>query len=349
MKITQLMLAKGFGGAERYYVDLSRALADAGHQVQAVCHRRFSGRAQLENCPGIQLDAFPVLGWWDLLAQHRMAAVIRRFNPDVMHAHLARAAYLGGRIRNQLQVPLAVKTHNYVDLKYYRNIDLFLPTTRDQGRYLQDHGIARDSIEVLPNFSALPAVAGIEPFTDQAPPRIFGALGRMVRKKGFDILLRAFAGFLEQGGDGELHIGGDGPDKPLLTETIRRLDLKDRVHLYGWVDDVAAFLSGIDVFVLPSLDEPFGIVILEAMARGKPIISTRTQGPSEILSPATAVLAETGNVQAIRDAMLEIQHDPQGASDRAEAALRLFRQHYAGDRVVPALIELYRRMARPLS
>ncbi len=344
MKVSQLMLAKGFGGAERYFVDLSLALADLGHEVQAICHHRFQGRELLARDPRIRLHTVSVLGWWDPLARYQVARAVARFGPQLMHAHLARAACIGGNVARRLRIPLAVKTHNYVDLKYYRDVDLFLPTTRDQRRYLLEQGIAPDRIEVLPNFSSLPPVTEDGLAASGGRPSVrFGTLGRMVKKKGFDLLIRAFHAALDQGLDAHLVIGGDGPERARLEQMIRDLDCVDRVTLSGWVDDAATFLSAIDVFVLPSLDEPFGIVVLEAMARGRIIISTRTQGPSEILDDSTACLVDAGDVPQLTSAMLNA-----ATADGAALARRgwqKFRAQYSKEQVVPRLIKHYHSLA----
>ena len=96
------------------------------------------------------------------------------------------------------------------------------------------------------------------------------ALGRFVKKKGFDTLLEAFAS-LRKESNVKLTIGGDGPERNALKQLAMDLDISDKVEFVGWVEDVAEFLSGSDLFVLPSREEPFGIVILEAMAVGIPL------------------------------------------------------------------------------
>jgi len=257
----------------------------------------------------------------------------------LMHAHLARAAYIGGKVRRRTGIPLAVKTHNYVDLKYYRDVDRFLPTTADQRRYLIEHGIAASRIQVVPNFSSLNAVD--EAGSIDTGPIVFGSFGRMVAKKGFSQLIDAFKQALDAGIDARLVIGGDGVEREALVRRIAGHGCAERIELCGWISDAAAFLDSIDVFVLPSLDEPFGIVVLEAMARGKVIISTRTQGPSEVLTGADAFLVNTGDVDALAGALREAAANPDEASKKAARALQKFKHTYAKDVVVPQLLAHY--------
>ncbi len=103
------MLAKGFGGAERYFVDLSLVLADDGHQLQVICHRDFKEINCLAHKPGITVESFPVVGWWDVFSLRKMRKAINHFKPDIVHAHLARGAYMAGKICLKNKTPLVVK------------------------------------------------------------------------------------------------------------------------------------------------------------------------------------------------------------------------------------------------
>lgn len=344
MKITQLMLTKGFGGAERYFLDLSLALADAGFEVQTVCHSLFQKRDFLARDPRIRLTAVNVRSTWDPWARFQITREVRAFAPDLIHAHLARGARLGGRVAHKLGLPCTVKIHNYVNLKYYRHVDHFIATTTDQQSYLIRHGIPPSRIVVIPNFSSmLPA----DCVRDRIPSEpVFVTLGRMVTKKGFELLLDAFARYLASGDRSRLLIGGQGPNHPALIEHTRRLGIGDQVEFSGWVDDVGAFLARGDVFILPSLDEPFGIVVLEAMAAGLPIIATRTQGPREILDDSTAYFVPIGDSEALKNALHEAVSNPEATLAKASAALQRFRSHYAKNAVIPRIVALYQSLTR---
>jgi glycosyltransferase involved in cell wall biosynthesis len=339
MKITQLMLAKGFGGAERYFVDLSSILAEHGHEVQVVCHRDFQEMDRLTGIPGTTVESFTVAGWWDLFALKKMRKAIERFEPDIVHAHLARGAYMAGKICQKNEIPLVVKTHNYVDLKYYKNVDIFITTTRDQQKYLVRQGVSPEKTKVIPNFSRLPAVETVSRHVND--PLVIASCGRMVEKKGFHILLKALDKVIESGARVSLRLGGDGEEKPSLLDLSETLGLNNQVEFCGWIDSISDFLEEADIFVLPSLDEPFGIVVLEAMARGTPLISTRTQGPSEILDEETSYLVETGSVDALAKALSIAISDKEGRLKKAEKALCVFNNAYSEKVVVPKIVQLY--------
>ncbi len=339
MRLTQVMLSKGFGGAERYFVDLSRALAAKGHQVQVICHSRFIGLPLLEH-PNIKICPIFFFASWDPFGARKLEQAIRNFGPAVIHTHLARAAHVAGRAAHKLQIPLVVKTHNYVDLKYYRRVDHFITTTEDQKRYLLDHRIDADHISVIPNFSSMPAIA--EPKTPDTTAPLLVSYGRMVHKKGFDVLLQALQQLHAAGLQTRLVLGGDGPELPGLRQLAQTLGVAHAVDFIGWVKTPGDLLDQADLFILPSRDEPFGIVVLEAMARGKMIVTTRTAGPIEILDDGTAWFADIGDADSLASAIQTACACPEG---RAQTALARFNTRYSEQAVVPRIEQLYRQLA----
>jgi glycosyltransferase involved in cell wall biosynthesis len=344
MKITQLMLTDGFGGAERHFLDLSLNLADRGYQVQAICHPKFSHKKTLTEHPNIQVATVNVLGSWDIFGAIRIQSAIKKFAPDIIHTHLARGAYLGGRAAKNLNIPCVVNLHNYVKLKYYRNVNAFIPATQDQKKHLEKHGISANQITVMPHFSLLPSIPA-----QTLPENIaikFVSLGRMVHKKGFDVLIQAFKAYLDAGFAGELVIGGSGVEKDTLSQLVTNLKIENQVKFSGWIEDVAAFLALGDVFVLPSRDEPFGIVVLEAMASGRPIITTKTQGPITILSEDNAYFTEIGDVASLTQAMIKLSQNKTLATQKAQLASNLYQSTYSANAVVPQVEAIYRQLVK---
>lgn len=342
MRICHVMLAKGFGGAERYFVDLSQELARRGHDVLAICHPSGVARERLGRMGGLEIATVRSLGIWDPFAARRLRVLIEAFRPDVVQVHLARAAHHAGSALRDTPVPLLSMTHNYVNIKYYGRVNKFLPATQDQAAYLRQCGVTAGRMQVVPNFSVLPALT---PPPDR-PPAIV-TLGRMVQKKGFHILLAALADLRRR--DVPLPpvlIGGDGPLRHKLEQAAVRGGLGDSVRFVGWLTDPVAFLDQGTLFVLPSLDEPFGIVVLEAMARGLPIVATSTQGPREILDTASAILVPPGDSAALAGALLQVLAQPETARTRAACATGYFVSRYSADAVVPQLLAVYRGMLR---
>ena len=343
MKITQIMLGKEFGGAERSFVDTALALAARGHEVQAICHEKFIKRNLLEGIPNLQLVPIKAGGELDLMAPRRIAKLIRAFKPEIVHTQLKRAAWHGGRGAHRAGVPVVSKLHNYVQLERYRYVHTLVGTTEDQRRHALNLNWPEDRVTVIPNFSRVAPVEQAR--APEARPLRLLTYGRYVHKKGFDVALKAFKQLRVGGVDAELTIGGSGPESDALESLARELNIADKVNLGVWIDHVADALDKADVFVLSSRDEPFGIVMLEAMARGIPIVTTRTQGPSQVLTDETTWFAEIDSVDSLLSALQAVADNPEKAQSKASAALELYRTTYHEDAVLPRLEELYRSVS----
>lgn len=339
MRVTQIMVAKEFGGAERSFVDTALALAERGHQVQAICHPLFPGMDLITGKPNVQVDRVNVRGWWDWRSVRRMAQLLTSFGSQVVHTQMARAAWLGGKAARRVSIPVIAKLHNYANLAYYRHVDHFVATTPDQHAYLRREGIADERISVIPNFSRIAPVD--RPQVRSGDDIVFVTLGRLVPEKAIDVLIASLAEVRRGGIPARLIVGGDGPLKDELMQHAQRQGVHDHIEWAGWVNDVESFLSRGDVFVLPSRSESFGIVLLEAMARGVPIITTKTKGPSQVVSEKEAWLVTPDDAAALTTALREAASEVSMVSAKANAALALYHHKYFESAVVPRLESLY--------
>ena len=346
MRIAQVMFSKGFGGAERYFVDICLALAARGHEVLAITHPESASRRHLEGQDRIRVETLRVRGNYDLLKLWPLARRLRAFRPDIVEAQLSRAGLYLGRIKPWLPCPLVTHVHNYLDIKYFRQVDFFTAATADQQRHLGELGIPADRIAVVPNFSMFPALDTPSDTGGRLTAATILAFGRFVHKKGFDVLLRAFARVPDHARH-QLIIAGDGPDRQALEALTRDLGIQENVSFPGWAEDVTPLLDDADIFVLPSRHEPFGIVVLEAMARGTPIVSSRTEGPVTVLDDSTGWLCEIDDAEDLAEKLTHALADEQGdRADRAARALQRYRDRYHVDAVVPQLVEGYEQALR---
>ena len=343
MRIAQIMLARRLGGGEQVFIDLCGAIAACGHEVLAIGGAESDAMDALDARSDLQCARVRCHGTWDPLCRWAIGRLLRRFEPDVVQTHMGRASALGGRAARSAGYPTLAMLHTMIQLKYYRAIDLFVPTTADQEAYLRENGVPADRIERIPHFRSLAPVAAA-----RAPRRTDGVvktLGRFVHKKGFDVLLHAAARAAAQGAPFRLEIGGDGPERVSLKALAARLGIADRVTFCGWIDDVAAFLADADLFVLPSRIEPFGIVVLEAMACGVPIVATRVSGPMETLNEDTALLVHSDDPAAMAEAVMAAFAAPEAAEARAHAALASFKANYAETAVIERYLAACGRLA----
>ncbi|GAB6854950.1 glycosyltransferase [Asaia astilbis] len=143
------------------------------------------------------------------------------------------------------------------------------------------------------------------------------AAGRLVRIKGFDLLIKAFRGVASADPDASLTICGDGPERSTLEALVSALDLSGRVTFTGYVPSIRPFLDQARLFVLSSHCESFGAVLLEALAAGRQVVSTRCSPAVESLmtSPLTGLIVPTRDEAALAEALsaLLAETPPEGA------------------------------------
>ena len=140
----------------------------------------------------------------------------------------------------------------------------------------------------------------------------FFVAARLAEQKGLEHLVRAVHVLLDSGMNSfELVIGGDGPDRQKLEQLAQTLDVSRYIHFLGGLnrEQVRERMQKCDVFVLSSLHETFGVVVGEAMACGKPVISTRCGGPEFIVNEENGVLVDVADPQALAGAMADFIQD----------------------------------------
>ncbi|MES2010596.1 MAG: glycosyltransferase family 4 protein [Pseudomonadota bacterium] len=203
-------------------------------------------------------------------------------------------------------------------------------TERDRNRWLEALR-PRCPVVCIPNPLpfAMPA---------QAAPRTGGtvlAVGRLVAAKGFDVLLRAWAEVAREAPDWQLRIVGEGEERARLEALRETLGLAERVALPGALADVTPAYENASIFCLSSRYEGFGLVLIEAMAFGLPIVSTDCEtGPRELLEPDhDALVVPVDNAQALAQALLHLIHHRHDAIRLAEAARRKA-QRFSRDEIV---------------
>jgi glycogen(starch) synthase len=149
------------------------------------------------------------------------------------------------------------------------------------------------------------------------------ALGRVVRKKGFDLLLDAFADAAGAQEDVGLVVGGEGPERDALIRHAANLDIANRVHMPGKLSRgaVATVMSNAELFVMPSRVEPFGIVALEAWRAGIPAIVTSRGGAGEFVEHGVSgIVVDPFDRTALASAIASLLGAPRERASLADAA-----------------------------
>ena len=135
---------------------------------------------------------------------------------------------------------------------------------------------------------------------------------------------------------------GDGPERVPVQSLVKKLDLASRVTFLGNQEYVEDILPFADAFLLPSLHESFGLVALEAMAVGIPVISTNVGGPREVVVDGeSGFLRDPMDVEGMVEALLQILTEPALATAMGKAGILRARELFHIDRIVPQYLDAY--------
>jgi glycosyltransferase involved in cell wall biosynthesis len=286
----------------------------------------------------------------------RLARIMRRERPRIVHCFLFRAS-MAGRLAALLcpgaAVIAGVRVQEQSALKYLCEritrplVDCYAAVSDEVRRTMIERAhIDPDRIVTIYNgiecaFGHLPSDA---PGRARSPVRL-ALIGRLHCQKGHGVLLEAFRSILDTGRQAHLFFAGEGPDEDLLRGKTRDLGVAEAVTFAGVVDDPLAFIAGIDIVVLPSLWEGMPNVLLEAMAASRPIVASRLGGIEEMLRDGqSALLCEPGRAGALADAIMRLMDEPDLGRSLAAAARRDVEQRFDIARTVAATQALYERL-----
>lgn len=171
------------------------------------------------------------------------------------------------------------------------------------------------------------------------------AMGRLVEKKGFDLLIRAFASVTAEFPRVQLLIAGDGAERAVLERLIDQLKMRDRITLLGFADreqTIGLFL-GCEFFVLSSRIEPFGIVVLEAMAARKAVLATKSGGVIDLIQPGVNGWLVEPDADALANGMREMLVHPDATRAMGERAYSTIQAH-TWEAVTRQFLDVFRRV-----
>ena len=207
----------------------------------------------------------------------------------------------------------------------------------------------RGLIEVIPQFGVDPNLFAPASRDESTSQFVIGYAGRFVAEKGIDLLLRALA---KLDGNWRVDLMGGGPEQARLIDLARRLHIAERVRFLPWVasTETPACYRSYNVFVLPSRSRPnwieqFGRVLIEAMACGTPVIGSTCGEIPNVIGEAGLIFPE-GNVEALRDRLARLQHDPALCAELARRGRQRVLDHFTQAQIAQKTYEVYQQIMR---
>lgn len=294
IKIIHILPSFKFGGAERLTVDLLKNLEHSKFEAKIIfikpaAKNIWEDELKKNNIPIIKLNKKSKI---DIKIFFALVKILKKEKSDIVHTHLFLGHIFGILAAKLARVKCIVSTEhnlNYSEKFYHRLLrkitakltNVTIAVSEAVKYYtISYEGIKKDNIIVINN--------GVE--TERFLNRkrrynkqdlVIGSIGRLSKQKGFDFLINA----IKRINNDKITccIAGEGEFMNNLQKQIELLNLQAKVKLIGRVNDVTGFLKKIDIFILPSRWEGFGIVILEAGLSGLPVIASRIDGIKEII------------------------------------------------------------------
>ncbi|HYG58456.1 MAG TPA: glycosyltransferase family 4 protein, partial [Symbiobacteriaceae bacterium] len=290
--------------------------------------------------------------------------------PVMLHAHDWLAAYAARGLKSLFHLPLIATIHatehgrhngihdggqKYInDVEWWLTYEAWRVITCSQAMRAEVRGLfglSEDKVVVIPNgVDPKAPAAGVRPPRDRfvgPGERLILHVGRIVPEKGMGVMLEAMPGLLRRH-NAKLVVAGTGPYTDELKRRAWDLGVAQRVYFAGWVDDatVQALYQYADVAVVPSTYEPFGIVALEAMANGAPLVVSDVGGLAEIVRhEQNGLKALPGHVISLTEQIDRLLSDRTLAQRLAAAARREVETVYTWRSIARATSTVYDHVA----
>lgn len=317
--------------------------------------------------PHLQRNVDPVA---DLRALAAIDGTIRRWRPQVVHTHLAKAGALGRFAAHRRGVPVTVHTfHGHVLQEYFgsftnrafaaaerslaRGTDALLAVSTQVRDDLLELGVGRPA-----QWHVVPVGIDLDSLVQRRVPRdearaalglpqdgpIVGCVGRLVPIKDHEMLFQAAARLLRERPDVTFVLAGDGELREGLKARAREL-LGDRCVFLGWVHDLPTLYGACDVVALTSKLEGTPVSLIEAAAAGKPVVATRVGGVREVVRDgATGLLVAPQDPVAMAASLQMLLDDPEGALRMGAEGTEWVTGRFSAQRLADDLTGLYREL-----
>jgi glycosyltransferase involved in cell wall biosynthesis len=383
VRVVRVIARLNMGGPALHVAYLTAGLRERGYETTLVAGSLARGEDSMEYVTrelGIEVESLPALHreiapWRDALAVVRLAALIRRVRPQIVHTHTAKAGAVGrlaAVLAGDARPPIVVHTfHGHVLRGYFDPVRSYGFRLLERRLAGLSTALVAVSPEVRDDLVRL-GVAPREKFTvvrvgieleDRVapeangrvetrrlmgiPPERFtvGWIGRMTAVKRTDDVLLAFRALRERGVEATLCMVGDGPDRGEVERRAHDLGIMRDTLFLGYQEDVAPFYAAFDAMVLASGNEGTPVSAIEALAAGRPVVATRVGGvPDVVRDGEDGFLVETGAVDAIAEALGRLAADPSLRQRLGESGRARVLPRYSVERLIDDVDRLYRSL-----
>ncbi len=362
MRSLHVDTARTWRGGQNQVWQLVTGLEERGHRTVLVGYD--GGELHRRAREGVRFVGFTPRSEFDVHAGWQLAKVLADLRPEIVHAHDPMAVALAAmalqmspkleprpRVVAARRVDFHLKRHAFSKWKY-RQIDLFIAASGVIAGILEDDGIARDRVVVVPDgvnvglVDKQPVVDAHAAFWLPKGAPIVGNVAALAPHKGQRPLVAAAARVVRQVPDARFLIIGDGELRETLERQVKDLGLERHVFLTGFRDDVLGLMKSFDLFVLSSVTEGLGSAVLEAMACRRAIVATRAGGiPEAVVDEETGILVPVADDGALATAIVTLLRDEARRTQFGNAGRDRVIREFSIDRMVDGTLAAYRRLA----
>jgi glycosyltransferase involved in cell wall biosynthesis len=383
VKVLRVIARLNVGGPALHVAYLTAGLSEHGYETTLVAGTLARGEESMASVAeerGVKIEVVEDLHreialWRDARAIIRLARLIRRERPTILHTHTAKAGAVGriaALLSGDARPPIIVHTfHGHVLRGYFnplitlafRTLERWLaamttvlvavsPEVRDD---LVRLGVAPASKFVVVRLGIeLGERIGADDDARRETRRLIGLapdafvvgwVGRMTAVKRTEDVVRALRRLVDRDVDAYLCLVGDGPDREDLERYAHELGVIKRCLFVGYQDDVSRYYNAFDVLILPSVNEGTPVSVIEALAAQRPAVATRVGGvPDVVRDGIDGFLVDPGDADALAERLAELAADPERrARMGAEGRSRVL-ERYAVARLVDDIDRLYREL-----
>ena len=370
------------GGIARHCEGLAKALVQQNHDVHLFT-LDFPGSPNYEEMDGVKVyRASTELGHpnfltWVLLFNHflskRMADVTKSIDFDVLHVHDWLAAFSGISFKHYIKKPMVLTVHstevgraqglhspdsfsiNGIEWWATYEADRVIVCSQSMKKEICDHfNLSLDKVDVIPN--AIDVTKYQIPVDRGAVRQRYGVgygeklilcVGRLVPQKGIEYFIRAIPTIVKRYPEAKFIVVGEGWSRDILEAEARASGHVKKIRFTGFASDkeVIEIMTSADVLVVPSIYEPFGIVALEGMATGVPVVASQVGGLAEVIDhDHTGLFVYPRSPDSIAWAVERILSDPDHAKWLTENAKEKLHKAYSWEAVAMKTVEVYRKV-----
>ena len=362
MRILHILKITRMAGVERHLLTLCKGLREEGVDARLLLlvERGLPMDEYVAECEEREIPCQRMVIRQDVdpTLTVRLARAIGEVAPDLVHLHLIHAEIYGNLAARRAEVRrIIVSRHNWDVFRekwwlrkilrhLWENVHHAIVIAEDLRRQVQGtEGVPAGKIRRI-HYGLAP---GLRPVTTGLREEIgiaesallVGCVSRLVPQKGLSDGLRAF----ERGAPNEAHlvIIGDGPLRRKLEQQATGLASRERVHFLGWRQDAAQCLSELDILLMPSHWEGFGLVLLEAFWARTAILASAVGGIAEVIEDGVSgMLCPPGDVAGFAAGLAKLAADSDLRSRMASQGLRRYEEHFTAARMVAETLALYR-------